>query len=103
MKVKKWAKKARTIVVHLEGPGGADLRGVHAIEIKDAKRRTIRTRTLEYRQSGQALSTIMTDAQARLARNALIVSDDSYQLSGDGHLLRADVSISEGARRPTRP
>jgi len=100
VKVKKWAKKARTIVVRLEGPDGSDLKGIHLIEIRDAKRRTLRTRTLRYQSTAPALSTIMTDAQARLARNSLVVTEDSYQLTDDGRSLRASVSISPSGRRP---
>jgi hypothetical protein len=99
VKVKKWAKKARSVEVRLEGPGGADLRGVHTIEIKDAKRKTLRTRKLEYRQGGQALSTIMTDTQARLAKNSLIVIDGSYQLVKDGQCLQGVVSTAGTSRR----
>jgi hypothetical protein len=100
MKAKKWARKARTILVRLEGPGGDDLHGLHTIEIKDAKNHTIRTRTLEYHHGGQALSTIMTDTQVRLAKNALRVAEASYQLTNEGRTLFAIVSISESSRRP---
>jgi hypothetical protein len=100
MKVKKWAKKARAIVVHLEGVNGADLHGIHPIEIRDAKGMTIRRRVLEYGNKGPAMSVIMTDAKALLGKSALVIDEDSYQLTNEGRVLRATVAISAGGKRP---
>jgi hypothetical protein len=97
MKAKKWARKARSISVRLEGPGHAELGGNHLIEIQDADRHTIRTRTLEYRDGTPAMSTIMTDVAAMLAKNELLVNDESYELINSGRTLRASVILSKRA------
>jgi hypothetical protein len=94
VKLKKWAKKARTIAVHLEDP-----RGIHLVEIRDAKKQIIRTRTLEYHDPLPTLSMVMSDVQVRLAINGLIVEENSYRLTNEGRVLLAAVSTSESARR----
>jgi hypothetical protein len=102
MKVKRWVRKARTIVVHLEGPGGIDLRGDHVVEIRDAKNRLIRNKVLKYRNSSATMSVIMSDVQSRLSLSALVVDPDSYRLTDDGNRLRAAVSLaSKGQRHPS--
>jgi hypothetical protein len=108
MKAKKWARKARSISVRLEGPTGDDLEGHHILEIRDAQRHILRTRTLEYRDGTPAMSTIMTDARARLAKNSLVVNEDSYELVNDGRVLRASVILTRTSKgipieRQSRP
>ncbi len=98
MSAKKWARKARTIVVHLDAPEGAESRATHIIEIRDAKRRILRTKVLEYRDRAPALSAIMIDVRARLARNSLVVDEDSYELTHEGRMLNATVSVAETGR-----
>lgn len=98
-KVKKWARQARRIVVHLEGADGADLRGEHPVEIRDAKNRLIRTKTLKLRDSSAALSSIMTNVQTKLLLNGLLVDAASYRFTAAGRLLLADVSVSKTHRR----
>jgi hypothetical protein len=99
VKVKKWARKARTITVQLEGAHGSDLDGVHKIEFRDARKRTLRTRTVSYRDASPALSAIMTDVQARLRRNALAIDPDSYEFANHGRTLVASVRIFDGGRK----
>jgi hypothetical protein len=99
VKAKKWARKARTIVVHLEGQHDLN-RGVHLIEVRDARKRVLRTRTVEYRNERPALSAIMIDVQARLSRNALYVDPGSYQFANEGRTLHASVSVAVLPRRP---
>jgi hypothetical protein len=99
VKVKKWAKKARTVVVYLEGAKNADARGIHAVEIRSGRRDVLRRRTVEYRDGTPALSTIMTDVQASLARSGLVIDPDSYQFGRNGRVLHATVSVSGKARK----
>jgi hypothetical protein len=93
MKTKKWARKARTVIVHLEGRERSGSASEHLIEIRDARARTLRNRTIEYRNERPSISAIMIDVQARLSRNSLVVDPDSYAFAHGGKTLRATVSV----------
>lgn len=95
---KKWARRARTILIHLEPQRGKDVRAVHLIEVRDAKNRVVRERTLEYHSTKPALSAIMADAGARLARNDLVIDADSYEFRANGRVLRASVGLRPSHR-----
>lgn len=93
-KLKKWARRARFIVIHLDPKRDKQVRAVHLIEIRDSKKRVVRERRLQYHNTAPALSTIMADAQARLARNDLVIDADSYEFRSNGRLLRASVALA---------
>lgn len=101
MKAKKWARKARTIVVHLEGRDGADLSGVHVIEVRDSHKKTVRKRVVEYHNQRPSVSALMLDVQARLAKNALVVEPDSYYFADSGRTLRARVRLRAASEHPS--